>query len=428
MRAEGQIQNLIAFLFSPVGLLAMSAFLCLLVSITVSKSVKWGALIGMLYVSTLGTFEGEMIEHTLVFPLEQIRSQSQAVVGALLIALLIPTLMAPRGWRRRLVPLPVVLYLVFELTFAARQGMGGLMTRGLVGAVLFLLFFLVAGIGVTRWLQTLEDVEALIRSLAVTGLVFVAGVCYQWALNPGAILLHRFLGTTANPQFAGAFIALTLPPTLYILLRREEPKPLRIALACNVGLMVVFLAWTGSRTGLLMTLVGLGAMFRTRIKKILGVTIVCGIIVIVASQFFSESTRNLERLTSTQDTRSHRWMSLIKDFKSAPLYGQISEQPRIMENTYLSTAARMGMVGVTIMVTFMGATFAQVLKLQRYRHDLGEHALMADMVTAGLVSIFVGSVFEGFLLGIVVYWVPFMYICLSVMAFLLDSVEVYGRS
>ena len=432
MRAVSQLQSLLDLLLSPIGILAMSLFVVLLAAITVSKVVKWGTLTGMLYVSTLGKYEQPWFDHTLLPPFEQIRDESRAIVGGLLIALLIPVFMSARGWRTRLVLGSTAVFFLLELLYAVRMFQVGLMgqeemlARGATSIVVYTLFFVTLGIGLSKWLHTIEDAHTVLRCLAVTGALFVAGVVFHLILSPSVMAQTRFHGTTANAQHASGVIALLLPPICYLLQQRTEWKQWRVVLAITVGMLVPLLLWTGSRNGLLMTVVGLGLFFRARLKRLIVVVIVVGVFAIVALQVFEESTRNVERLMSTQDTRSERWSQLVDDFVSSPIIGHIGDQPAIKENAYLSVAARLGVMGLIPLGVFLALVGKDLFKLHQSRRLLGEDALLADLVTSGLVAMIVGSCFEGFLLGTIAFWVPFIYIYLALLAFLLDAIKVHS--
>ena len=425
MQTESQLQSLRELLFSIPGMMAVSVFLLLLVGITVSKPVRWYVVTAMLYFSTLGTFDRPWYDHTLLPPLQQLRPQSRGLIVGLLAALLIPVMTASRGWRQRLVIGGMAMYLLLELVFSARMALGELGLRGVLSAIIFMLFFLTLGLGLSKWLQTIEDAHAVIRCLAMTGVIFVAVIYIHLMIDPSSMARTRFHGTTSNPQKAAGVAALLLPPMCYLLMQREESKPWKMVLAVSTAILFLLLLWTGSRNGVLMAVVGMGLFFRTRFKKLLVVIVVVGLFALIALQVFEESTRNVERLVSTEDTRSERWSQLIDDFVGSPFIGHISDRPAIQENSYLSAAARLGMLGIVPLVGFMGLTCSALVKLQRSRSLLGEDVMLADLVTAGLVSIMVGSIFEGFLLGTVEFWVPFLYIYLSLLGFQLDAIRVY---
>jgi hypothetical protein len=58
------------------------------------------------------------------------------------------------------------------------------------------------------------------------------------------------------------------------------------------------------------------------------------------------------------------------------------------------------------------------------RRYLGEHVMLADLVTAGLVSLFIGATFEGFLLASLTMPIFVIYMYLALATFLIDAVHV----
>ena len=83
----------------------------------------------------------------------------------------------------------------------------------------------------------------------------------------------------------------------------------------------------------------------------------------------------------------------------------------------------MGLFALIPMAAFMGATAWSLIKLQRIRRRLGEHEIMADLITSGLLSLAVGAIFEGYLLGTMTIQVFAVFIYMALMRFILDLVQ-----
>jgi O-antigen ligase/polysaccharide polymerase Wzy-like membrane protein len=417
------IQQIITVLTSPVGILAVCVYILLLMALVINDNAKYAVLGIMIWVSTLGSYDKIWIDNTLVFPLEQIRAYGRPITVGLLLALLIPTIRAQRGWRSRLILGGTVLFFLYELLFSARITAGGLVSRGLVGAIVYILIFCVLGYGLSRWIQTYRDVRGLLFGVMLTGALFVGGTFYQLILNRSAIVWNsRLFGTTGNPQHAGVLIALSLLVMCYLFMQ-ERKTIYRLLLGATIGLMVLMLIWTGSRTGVLMAVIGLGLLFRARIGKLFVISLVCGLFLYIAIGFFQESTEGVSRLVSTENTRGAVWLQMIDEFKSAPLFGMIPQEIEIQENSYLSAAARTGMIGIAVLGIAMLTIIGSLAKLQMHRANLGEHTLLADLVTAGMVSLAVGAMFEGYLLGMLSSQIFLIYIYLAILAFLLDALD-----
>jgi hypothetical protein len=111
---------------------------------------------------------------------------------------------------------------------------------------------------------------------------------------------------------------------------------------------------------------------------------------------------------------------LIGDFEDHPLIGIVYDQPGIRESSYLSVAARLGVVGLAPLGLMVYLGFRGIRTLRRVRPLLGEHVMLADVVAAGVMSLAVGAVSEGFMLGTLTLQVYMIYLYLSLMTFLID--------
>src|SRR5439155_211827 len=117
-----------------------------------------------------------------------------------------------------------------------------------------------------------------------------------------------------------------------------------------------------------------------------------------ALMVFTESTMHITDIITRGDTRTRAWMIWWEQFRQNMAWGVMETQFGIGESSYLSAAANMGLFALIPMAAFMGATAWSLIKLQRIRRRLGEHVMMADLITAGLLALAVGAMFEGYLL------------------------------
>jgi hypothetical protein len=252
----------------------------------------------------------------------------------------------------------------------------------------------------------------------------MAGTAYQLLINRTSVVRQfRLFGTTGNPQHTGALLALVLPSLCYMIIRSGQRYIYRVLLGAAAGVLVVMLIWTGSRTGFLMALVGLLLFFRTRVGRFLGVGVLTSIFVIAAMGIYAESTATFTGMFLRGDTRSVVWRSMFQHFLENPAFGSIGETFGVGESSYLALAANMGLAGLFPMAIVFAVVGHQLYRLQRVRKHLGEHVLLADLVTAGPIALAVGSIFEGFLLGILTFSILTLYLHLSLLRFLLDVAD-----
>jgi O-antigen ligase len=296
--------------------------------------------------------------------------------------------------------------------------------RGAVSVIIFLLMFITLAAALPHALQQWGDAVTLVRAIAAYGVVFVIANVAQFVVNPAVVEQNsRFFGTTGNPQHAGAVLACVLLPMAYLMTRPGRSKATRLFMSAILSATVIFLLWTGSRTALLMAVVGLGLLFRARLGRLaIGGVVVGGLVLLGLNVLLPDRDVVSERLVSTLDTRSVVWQRLTDDFLRNPLFGTISGELGISENSYLSILARFGLVGALPFIVAAILITRSMFKLQRVRRRLDD-TMLADLTTAGLVQLAVGAIFEGFLAGTLSPQVLVMYCYLALLAFLLEAAE-----
>jgi hypothetical protein len=423
----GQLRHFLETLASTQGILGGVVFLFILGLTVARPQFKWVVLGLLLFASTLSFAVRSSSPQVLMFPLEQLRRQGRGITLGLLAILLIRVFTTHRGWRTRIVLGATVAFFAFELIFSARLAFGGMADRGVFGALILTLTFVVMGVGLSRWLQEIQDVHALMRAIAFAGFLLVFSTSMQLVKDRSQIIFgNRLFGITGNPQQFAIAAALCLGPTCYLVIQRTEAKFWRLGAAVVAGFLLVFLIATGSRTGALMALINLGLLFRLRLGRLVGFVIAAGVFFYVAAQFFFPNIEGSTRLVSLQNTREGVWGSLIDEFTRSPVIGVLHEDIDIQESSYLSTAARFGFLGLIPLAVSMLLIGTAILRLHRLRKYMGDYKLVADATTAGLASLFVGAAFEGILLGTLSIAVFFVYIDLTLLAFVTDLAEAHA--
>jgi len=409
-------------LFTPLGLTAVILGLLVTVATLTSRGWRWGVLAIALWTTTFELAAGDpaLVGH-LWGPLELIRANNRFLATAAMLALLLPSIFSSRGWRVRLISGAAIAFLTLEFVYSGRLLLANMTERALGSVGVFIMLFIVLGRGVSAWLQEPGHAVAALRAVAFGAVIFIGANALQLVISPhDAIWNTRLNGTAGNPQHMAMDMAAFLPAILFLLLRREEPKFNRIFLAGTVGLMAIMLGMTASRTGVLMVLVALVVMFRHWLGKFLKMAIIACVVTFLGSLLFPDTTMQTDRFMSTENTRSVVWSQLISDFEDHPLIGIVYDQPGIRESSYLSVAARLGVVGLAPLGLMVYLGFRGIRTLRRVRPLLGEHVMLADVVAAGVMSLAVGAVSEGFMLGTLTLQVYMIYLYLSLMTFLID--------
>jgi O-antigen ligase len=415
-------------LLSPVGLAGALAALILALAALSSRGCRWAMLALALWMTTFGLTataeEASLTNHVLWGPLELLRHNGRLLASGMLIVLLLASIFAGRGWRFRLIAGAAVAFLALEFAYCARLFASGLTVRAASSVAVFLLIFIILSRGVSAWLQEPKHALALLRSVALAGMIFAGVNALQLLINPqNASWDGRLNGTAGNPQHMAIDTISFLPAILFLLLRKGESKALRAALAGCLGLMAIMLGLTQSRTGALMAVVAVVVMFRRRLGKFLAVAVIGCIATFVAMLVFPDAPVHADRFVSMEDTRSAIWGTLIGEFASHPIFGIINGEPGIRESSYLSIAARLGIVGLMPMLFMIVLALLGLRKLSGLRQMLGENEFIVDVVTAGLASLAVAALSEGFVLGTLTLQVYMIYLYFALMTFLTDLAE-----
>jgi hypothetical protein len=423
-----QIRGFLELLGSAGGIVGIVGVLMLVFIALVSPKFKWVVLCFLMWAASLSfriPVAARRIPVQFAFPLDQIKAYARPLCVALLLVLSVPALLSWRGWRQRVLSGPVLSLFIFQMLVAFRIAAGGVTDRGVLSLFLYVLIFFVMGWGLNKWLQEWKNARVLVRCIVGMGLIFLLTTCYQLVMGPHEIVHNnRLFGTTANPQQAGMLIGIMLPPACYLLMRRGESRLWKLFVGASIAVSLLFLLWTQSRTGMVIGAVGLLFLFRARVGKMLSIGLIVGIFVLIALQIFSESTEHLSSILTRGDTRTKAWFMWWDQFRHNMAWGVMSEEFGIGESSYLSAAANMGLFVLVPMFIWMGITGWNLIKLQRLRRALGENILMADLVTAGLLALAAGAMFEGYLLGTMTIQVFSIYAYLALMAFIQDRVAV----
>jgi hypothetical protein len=317
-----------------------------------------------------------------------------------------------------------MLFFAFELILSGRTMFGGSFARGYFGAIVYVLIFLTLGLGLGRWLQSIEDVHAALRCIVIAGALVVGCTFVQYLINADGIVWQgRLHGTTGNANFMGTLLATTLIPTLYFASRGGARLWVRVGYIAVAALSIVMILWTGSRTGGAMALVGIILLFWRHMGRFLLVGGVCTVFALLAWQYFSpDQGATAGRMVSGADTRSMVWVGMLHTFISSPIIGVSGKEVVGSESSYLLVATTTGLVGLIPFGIALFALNITMLHLWRVRHQLGPYRHLADLIVATLGTMQVGGIFEGYFCS--TFSIPLLagYVYFSILAFLKDYV------
>jgi len=202
------------------------------------------------------------------------------------------------------------------------------------------------------------------------------------------------------------------------------------------GASVIMLLWTGSRTGMGMMVLAVAAVLYARVgRAILAVPVlmVVGYGLYVVATAVLDIDLGLNRLASTEDTRSWVWAKMWETAMDNPAIGVGVEDAEVSENSLLFGFASYGFGMALLLVTVMLVSFAQVLKLLRIRWGLAaEQRRIVDVILGFYAAYFFGTIFEGYMIARIsaINVLFFMFAAMATRAIQLaqehEAVEEYG--
>lgn len=412
--ADLHFQKLLDFVTSPEGAALVLVGVMLALIGTQKPTVAWGFLVAATLTASLAqsTTLAEAIleeeyEQVLAPGLLQLQSYGRIIAIAGLVGAVPYVLSGPRSEDRFAGPRAINVYLLlFQAAIVVKFLEYRLVTYAVLGGVIYGLLFFVFGMRQTTWVPDWTRSLWPIRAVAVATALFILGVLYQATVNASVMTGNsgRLEGLTSNPQHAATLLAAGLPAICCIWeMDRRNPIKLWGYLAL-MALCVLLIAWTSSRTGGVMCVAAIAVMYRRRMQKLAVVSLLCLGVLLAVAQYSSEISDTTDLLIRSDDTRSQVWLGQINAFMQYPLTGE----PRgsvnrlgIGENSWLSAASAMGVMGLVPLGLFGLAVGKLCLRCNELSRWAGEDtARIADAVMAGFASLAVGSVFEGYLLGV----------------------------
>ncbi len=247
-----------------------------------------------------------------------------------------------------------------------------------------------------------EDFLILLRVIAVVNLIW-AGMCaVQFVINPGQLTMgnqNRFIGLTSNPQHAGTLLAFWIVNGVWLLLN-DPRKSFRLLYIGLLGGNLVMLAWSGSRTGMGMSLVGLSAVLYTRMGRAVLFLPVVAVVAYIGYKALVSMTGvdvGVERLASTEDTRTGAWLTLYRIGSENPLLGAGTDDAERSENSWLYSFAAFGIGMFCLMMVLTVTAVFECLRAVRYRSRLElQDKRMLDLCLGVIAMYFAGAVLEGY--------------------------------
>ncbi|MBL8745662.1 MAG: hypothetical protein JNK58_04805 [Phycisphaerae bacterium] len=360
---------------------------------------------GMLMASALAApadWQGRPIQ-TWLLPIQARRSEIFAAGGALLLVSMIFHLSQVKISR---ITAQGILFICIGFYGAFVRAVGGDLSSGAESFAFAFLTLVPAVIVLPSLFHDKEDAIKFLRIIGLVSIAWIAACAVQFVVRWKVLVVSggytRFNGMLANPQHAGAFLAFCVTTTAFLMLNDTKAR-YRPIWACVAAVNMVLVLWTGSRTGLGMSAIGLASAFYSRIGRSIILLPIAGIVLVAAmSVIQGTGTFNVERLTSTQDTRTRAWAVLWEEFLERPMFGTaMAEQTSFSENSLLMALAGFGIgMGLIVLAQILLMLFKSIIiyKARFSLHDPDEKRL-ADLVVGFAGMYLFGAMLEGYMIS-----------------------------
>jgi hypothetical protein len=244
----------------------------------------------------------------------------------------------------------------------------------------------------------------VLRMMMWVSVVWTFCCSVQFVINPKYLLSNqgRFFGILGNAQHAAVLVAIMAVIALWLLMHdsRKRTKILWITL---LAINLLFLIWTGSRTGGLMFIIGLMSILYARIGKAVLLFPVALLVVwgLAALATALEINANLERFVSLENTRQGVIAGQLTAIVENPLIGVGWRGEAIStENSYLGGFGAYGIIYFLLTVVLLAVSMWKCFRLTTQRRWLArEQRPLIDLFCAFNFMYFAGAMFEGFILA-----------------------------
>lgn len=430
-RMQAYLDQLMQLVTEPEGLVLIGLGLCFTIAMLAFDRLFWVTLALALCTAAVTPPQSDWYDLTLSTPVHELAVFSRPLTVFLLVLLLLNGIRFTGSARYRFIPGATVALLILQTIVCARLVISPATLRGMFSFGVYVLLFLTLGVVLQRRLQSYEDLKKIVGCVVAAGAILIALTIYQLTINPSMINpTGRLFMVTANPQHAGIILGLFVPAATALLMLPGTTIAKRISLLTLIAIAIIFVFWTGSRTSMLMVVIGVAVLFRARLGT--GVVVICALAlgVVAGLEIMSQSmTRGavggIERMITAGDTRSHVWLDMINEFLAHPVFGYLGGGYTIRENSYLAAAARFGLVGLVPMLFLVVMIFKQMVGLNRIRRQGGkELTVFCDLLVGSLAALGAGAMFEGLVFAVLHFWLFAAYMYFAAGSFLIDAVRV----
>lgn len=389
------------YLLTPAGVVAFALIVAVVAYAWQGRRGKevllfLGTLTGM-----VGYFNSKFWNNTLIPPLEVFRSLCKPLFVVAMLLLGARYLLVAGSLRHTRIRPSAAAYLLLvflstlRLLFVAPE-------RAILGSALVVFTFLGVFQLFRKSLLTGEDLAAALSALVSAGLAFYALSAVQLALGArdSIVFSGRFCGLGANAQSTAEITASLVVVANYLLISGFSNRLQKSVGLAGLVVMLPFLVWTGSRTGMGMVVVGLMLLNGTKARRWIALGAAGLVTWEVYTHLFIRAAGIAGRLVSTANDRGTPWATGWHVFVTHPLIGQPIVE-HFVENSFISTAMILGVVGVVVLIVLVFNQAGDILLVFRNKGVLDpESRKICDFVIALTAGFAAGMFFDAYLLAV----------------------------
>lgn len=416
--ASGQLFYAIEWFLTPAG--AVVTLLALIIAATAFRLGKAFALFSgiALFCVSFQLHPDALTLNVLLGPLQTFRYLSKSIAFVMLFLAVLALYSLPQTSRSRAAGFAAAAFFAFQIFYdlqlMAFASEGGL--KGLFGLASMSFMFLAYAVGFGRLSTDPASAFRTVAIFAFVGIAFVSvNVLQIIAGLGGAIVAGRLAGIAGNAQMMGAISAMLLLANIYIFISSPNRGVVRwVSLAC-IGLLPVFILWTGSRTAVLATGFGLFMMFRLQFGRLALLALAGGIVFFLASLVLQSENVAMGRFESGVNTREAGWSEALAVFLRSPLLGEFpflraGDFPNGIESTWLRTLANMGIIGGVLVAIPFITMVVNCFRALRLGTANPEYRKLCDFYVGSVAAVLILNTLDGYAFGYLTFPVLFMYV------------------
>ncbi len=280
-------------------------------------------------------------------------------------------------------------------------------------------------------IQRREQAYTLMRWVLLVMGIWIIINTVQFLVNPSVLYpadSGRFQGLTGNPQFAAVLFAFSSIMCTWVAVN-DPSKIVRMFAIASASALIICIAWSGSRTGAGMFVIGAMIILASRVGQLVLLAPFALGFAYFFLTFVIGDVVNIDtsRLTSTQNTRSGSFAAQIQTFLANPLFGTGNpNEAGASENSYFLALSAYGIFMGVLVFSLLGVCANMALKLFRRRKNedkLGK--ALTDLAMAGIAMFFAGAFLEGYMMSRVHSATVFLIIVTAIGKRLLDTAPAH---